>query len=86
VGPERKAAERVVQRLAGIYAKHVDLRLERWESKFYEATHTFQENIESTAAFVVVVAVFWKRIGTELPADGYRRSTAPALKAAAVRG
>jgi hypothetical protein len=73
VQPEREAAERVVHRLGGIYAEHVELRLERWEPKFYEATHSFQEQIESTAAFNLVVAIFWKRIGTELPPNIYRR-------------
>jgi hypothetical protein len=73
VRPEREAAERVVRRLSGIYAKHVDLRLDRWEPKFYEATKSFQEQIESTAEFDLVIAIFWKRIGTELPPDIYRR-------------
>lgn len=73
VRPEREGAERVVRRLGGIYADHVDLRLERWEPKFYEATKGFQEQIESTAEFDLVIAIFWKRIGTELPPDIYRR-------------
>jgi hypothetical protein len=73
VRPEREAAERVVRRLGGIYAEHVDLRLERWEPKFYEATKSIQEQIESTVEFDLVIAIFWKRIGTELPPDIYRR-------------
>jgi hypothetical protein len=73
VRPEREAAERVVRRLGGIYAERVDLRLDRWEPKFYEATKSFQEQIESTTEFELVIAILWKRIGTELPPDIYRR-------------
>jgi len=51
VGPERKAADDVVHRLRERYAERVDLRLERWELKFYEATKSFQEQIESMAGF-----------------------------------
>ncbi len=73
VQPEREAAERAVRRLAGIYASHVDLRLERWEPHFYQATRSFQEQIESIANFDLVVGVFWKRIGTALSGEIYCR-------------
>ena len=69
VKAEREAAERVVRRIAGIYAAHVDIVLERWEGKFYQATAGFQEQIEATSAFDLVVGILWKRIGTELPPD-----------------
>jgi hypothetical protein len=74
VQPEREAAERVVRRLGGIYAEHVDLRLERWEPKFYEATRSFQEQIESTAEFDLVIAIFWKDSGRCYPAPGTTRA------------
>jgi hypothetical protein len=52
VRAEREAAERVVRRIAGIYAAHVDIIGERWEGKFYQATASFQEQIEATSAFL----------------------------------
>ena len=41
VQPEREAAERVVSRLGGVYAAHVELVLERWERRFYQASKGF---------------------------------------------
>jgi len=84
VQPEREAAERVVRRLSGIYSAHVDLRLERWEPRFYEATKSFQQQIESTADFDLVVAILWKRIGTELPPDLFRRPAGSAFESGTV--
>src|SRR5260370_931310 len=73
VKAEREAAERAVRRIGGIYAAHVDIVVERWEGKFYKATASFQEQIEATSAFDLVVGILWKRIGTELPPDHFRR-------------
>jgi tetratricopeptide (TPR) repeat protein len=84
VQPEREGAERVVRRLGGIYSAHVDLRLERWEPRFYEATKSFQQQIESTANFDLVVAILWKRIGTELPPDLFRRPDGSAFESGTV--
>ena len=84
VQPEREAAERVVRRLGGVYAEHVDLRLYRWERKFYEAAKGFQEQIESIAKFDLVVAIFWARIGTELPPDIFQREDGSAFESGTV--
>ena len=73
VQPEREAAERVVSRLGGIYAAHVELTLERWERRFYEASQGFQEAIAAMESFDVVVGVLWKRIGSELPPNKFSR-------------
>src|SRR5215213_10245054 len=73
VGPEREAAERVVARLNGIYAVYLDLALERWERRFYEATKGFQEAIAAMGEFDLVAGVLWKRVGSELPPDKFRR-------------
>src|SRR5512132_1520920 len=76
VTPEREAAERVVQRLNGVYAAHVELAAERWERHFYEAAVGFQDKIVKIApmeAFDIVVGILWKRIGSELPPDRFSR-------------
>jgi hypothetical protein len=84
VKAEREAAERVVRRISGIYAAHVDIVLERWEGKFYQATAGFQEQIEATSAFDLVVGILWKRIGTELPPDSFRRPDGTAFESGTV--
>src|SRR5713101_585919 len=82
--PERAAAERVVRRLGGIYANYVKLRLERWEPKFYEATRSFQEQVARAEQFDLVIGILWKRIGTELPRDLYRRPDGSAFESGTV--
>jgi hypothetical protein len=84
VKAEREAAERVVRRIGGIYAAHVEIILERWEGKFYQATASFQEQIEATSAFDLVVVILWKRIGTELPSDHFRRPNGAAFESGTV--
>ncbi|NGZ09588.1 MAG: hypothetical protein CV088_09390 [Nitrospira sp. LK70] len=74
VQPEREAAERVVARLGGIYAAYVELSLERWERRYYEASKGFQESIAEMKFFDLVIGILWKRIGSELPPDRFRRS------------
>lgn len=73
VQPEREAAERVVARLSGVYAAHVDLSLERWERRYYEASKGFQETIANMDTFDLVVGILWKRIGSELPPERFFR-------------
>jgi hypothetical protein len=84
VKAEREAAERVVRRISVIYAAHVDIVLERWEGKFYQATAGFQEQIEVTSAFDLVVGILWKRIGTELLPDLFRRPDGTAFESGTV--
>ena len=55
------------------YAAHVELALERWERRFYEASKGFQEAIAAMESFDLVVGVLWKRIGSELPPDQFSR-------------
>jgi hypothetical protein len=74
VQPEREAAERMVSRLGGVYDAHVELVLERWERRFYEASKGFQEAIAAMETFDLIVGILWKRIGSELPPDRYIRS------------
>src|SRR5262249_22579606 len=51
---------------------------------FYEASRTFQEQIASTADFDLVIAILWKRIGTELPPDFYHRADGSAFESGTV--
>jgi eukaryotic-like serine/threonine-protein kinase len=73
VPAERQRAERVVSRLGGVYAAHVELALERWERRFYEASKGFQDAIAAMETFDLVIGVLWSRIGSELPPDRFRR-------------
>ena len=74
VQPEREAAERVVSRLGGVYAPHVEFVLARWERRYYEASKGFQEAIGAMEAFDLVVGILWKRIGSELPPNKFMRA------------
>ena len=84
VQPEREAAERVVGRLGGVFAAHVELALERWEHRFYEASKGFQEAIAAMETFDLVVGILWKRIGSELPPDRFVRSDGSAFESGTV--
>ncbi len=44
----------------------------RWEDDFYTADSTFQDQIDSPADCEMVICIFWKRLGSDLP-DEYRR-------------
>jgi hypothetical protein len=74
VGPEREIAERVISRLDGIWNAHVRLRVKRWEKAHYQAIKGFQEAIGEMAAYDIVIAILWKRIGSRLPPDLFRRA------------
>ena len=77
---EREIAERAVARINGIWQRHVRLEAFRWERRHYEAIRSFQESIGEMAAFDVVLGMLWKRIGTPLPPDLYRRSDGTAYE------
>lgn len=74
VSPERDVAERVVGRINGIYVKNIHINLHRWERSFFQATKSFQEGIATMDGFDLVVGIFWKRMGTELPPGKFRRA------------
>jgi hypothetical protein len=84
VTPEREAFEAVVRRVGGTYASHVDVTYARWEAQFYQATHSFQEQIEATAAFDLVIGIVWKRVGSELDPAIYRRADGTAFESGTV--
>jgi tetratricopeptide (TPR) repeat protein len=64
---ERQRIEWVAERLNGKFAQFVRFETVRWENKFYSAHKGFQEEIPEAKDCHIVVAVFWSRLGTELP-------------------
>ncbi len=71
---EREIAERVIARLDGMWSAHVRLHAERWERRHYHAAKSFQEAIGNMGTFDLVVGILWKRIGSPLPSDRFRRA------------
>ena len=69
---ERERLERVVARLNGEFGGQV-LQAIRWESTYYSAAKTFQDQIPLPSETDLVICIFWKRLGFELPSD-YRRA------------
>jgi hypothetical protein len=73
VQPEGEDAERVVARVGGVYAAYVQLALERWERRYYEANRGVQ-SIADMDSFDLVVGILWKRIGSALPPETFHRT------------
>jgi len=79
VSPERDRAQAVIERLNAEHPGEPVFSLTRWEQSYYSATGTFQDQIRSPGEHDVVVFIFWKRLGTDLPpaynrADGTSRT------------
>jgi WD40 repeat protein len=72
VEDERDAATRAVNRI-NADMHDVRLQLVRWEDAYYTASASFQPQIEKPSECDLVVCIFWKRLGTDLP-DQYRRA------------
>jgi hypothetical protein len=68
---ERERVERVITRLNGEFGGGL-LEAIRWERSYYTAAKTFQDQIPLPSETDLVVCIFWKRLGFELPPD-YRR-------------
>ncbi len=66
---ERMRVERVVERLNGEFSGVAKLEAIRWESKYYQARTTFQQQIPEAADCELVIAILRHRLGTELPDD-----------------
>ena len=64
---ERGRVDRVVERMNGEFAGTVRLETIRWETEFYRAHASFQEEIPEAAECDIVIGIFRHRIGTELP-------------------
>ena len=71
VWPERERLFRVIERIGGELGP-VKLTPFRWEESYYSAAKTFQDQIPPPSQSNLVVCIFWKRIGSELPSQ-YRR-------------
>ena len=65
--PERARAQAVVDRLNAQHAGQPLFSLTRWEDSYYTATGSFQEQIIQPGEHDIVVFIFWKRLGTDLP-------------------
>ncbi|MEM8978704.1 MAG: AAA family ATPase [Pseudomonadota bacterium] len=71
VATERNIVEQVIKR---INAAHPDsgFELYRWEEETYTASKTFQAQIPTAAECDLMLCIFWKRLGSELP-PAYKR-------------
>lgn len=69
VGYERARAERVAQRLSGLF-DGLSIETYRWEDGHYFSAHqTFQTQIPETESFDLVVGILWSTLGSPLPSD-----------------
>jgi hypothetical protein len=66
---ERMRVERVIERLNGEFSAAAKLEAVRWETKYYQARATFQQQIPEAADCEMVIAILRHRLGTELPDD-----------------
>lgn len=64
---ERQRVDWVAERLNGQFSQVVRFETVRWENRFYSAHKTFQDEIPEARDCDIVVAIFWSRLGTELP-------------------
>ena len=64
---ERNRVKLIVERLNAERLDLPGLELVRWEDDFYRATSTFQAQIEGPGDCDLVICIFWKRLGTDLP-------------------
>lgn len=69
---ERRIAQEVVDRFNQSRQDGPVFDLFRWEETFYTADSTFQDQVPSPEVCDLVICLFWKRLGTELP-ESYRR-------------
>ena len=69
VAPERGRVQAIAATLNREYQGLVSFETVLWEEHFYKADRSFQPQIREAVACDVVVSIFWRRIGSELPAD-----------------
>src|SRR3989442_1182005 len=65
---ERARVDRICQRLNGELGEVARFEPIRWETRFYSAHDSFQPQIPQAAECEIVIAIFWSRLGTPLPA------------------
>ena len=66
---ERRRVDRVAERLNGEFAGIARIETIRWQNSFYGAPADFQGRIPEAADCDVVIAIFWSRLGPELPPE-----------------
>jgi WD40 repeat protein len=69
---ERRRVSRVTERLNSELAGIVQFETIRWETRHYKAHTTFQSQIPEAAECDIVIAIFWSRLGSELPRNFVR--------------
>ena len=69
---ERDRAEAVVQRVNARRIDRPQFELIRWELDYYGAKTDFQSQIPKPSECELVICIFWKRLGSDLP-DKYAR-------------
>jgi tetratricopeptide (TPR) repeat protein len=77
--PERDRAQSVIERLNSERPGGESFVLSRWEHSYYTASAPPQGQIPNPGEHDIVICIFWKRIGTDLPssydrADGTSRT------------
>src|SRR5271154_4952315 len=65
--PERDRAQAVIERLNAERPAQPLFLLTRWEQSYYSASASFQDQILTPGEHDIVVFIFWKRLGTDLP-------------------
>jgi WD40 repeat protein len=70
---ERDRAEAVVKRVNARRLDRPQFELVRWELDYYGAQTDFQSQIPKPSECELVICIFWKRLGSDLP-DKYARS------------
>ncbi len=73
VDAERDAFERAAEKINGSHIDATPLEVVRWEHQYYTADSTFQAQIDKPSDCDLVVCIFWKRLGSDLP-DSYARA------------
>ncbi|HEV3040794.1 MAG TPA: hypothetical protein VHA33_23715 [Candidatus Angelobacter sp.] len=68
VDGERLRAAQVVERLKRDF-QNFQFELIRWEDSYYTARESFQAQILKPSDCDLVISIFWKRLGTELPSQ-----------------
>jgi len=71
--PERDAVTRVVNRINDEQNGLLEIRDIRWENAYYGAHDTFQSQIIEAEACDLVICIFWRRLGSELPPNFPKR-------------
>jgi formylglycine-generating enzyme required for sulfatase activity len=71
VRPERRIAERIVQRLDREFSHWFRVEAAMWEREPLVASHHFQEKIIPPHETHIIVVILWSRLGLTLPAEKF---------------